>query len=144
MHELSIAESIVAAVTEKVSDTPIRRIRVQVGKLSGVVPDALEFCFELACTGTALEGAELDIVSSRRALLSWESFVPSSLLIDVPDFVCPELLAGPAGIVTLAGEVEADVVLSAIVGGAGLLPTMAAIKSGKSIALGQSGAQLLG
>ena len=47
----------------------------------------------------------------------------------------PELLAGPAGIVTLAGEVEADVVLSAIVGGAGLLPTMAAIKSGKSIAL---------
>jgi 1-deoxy-D-xylulose-5-phosphate reductoisomerase len=48
---------------------------------------------------------------------------------------CPELLAGPAGIVTLAGEVEADVVLSAIVGGAGLLPTMAAIQSGKSIAL---------
>jgi 1-deoxy-D-xylulose-5-phosphate reductoisomerase len=48
---------------------------------------------------------------------------------------CPELLAGPAGIVTLAGEVEADVVLSAIGGGAGLLPTMAAIKSGKSIAL---------
>ena len=47
----------------------------------------------------------------------------------------PELLAGPAGIVTLAGEVEADVLLSAIVGGAGLLPTMAAIKSGKSIAL---------
>ena len=47
----------------------------------------------------------------------------------------PELLAGAAGIVTLAGEVEADAVLSAIVGGAGLLPTMAAIKSGKSIAL---------
>ncbi|HKW91142.1 MAG TPA: 1-deoxy-D-xylulose-5-phosphate reductoisomerase [Methylomirabilota bacterium] len=47
----------------------------------------------------------------------------------------PELLAGPAGLVTLAGQVEADVVLSAIVGGAGLLPTMAAIKSGKAIAL---------
>jgi len=47
----------------------------------------------------------------------------------------PELLAGPAGLVTLAREVEADVVLSAIVGGAGLLPTMAAIQSGKAIAL---------
>jgi 1-deoxy-D-xylulose-5-phosphate reductoisomerase len=47
----------------------------------------------------------------------------------------PELLAGAAGIVTLARQVEADVVLSAIVGGAGLLPTMAAIQSGKSIAL---------
>jgi 1-deoxy-D-xylulose-5-phosphate reductoisomerase len=50
-------------------------------------------------------------------------------------FPRPELLAGPGGIVTLAQQVEADVVLSAIVGGAGLLPTMAAIKSGKSIAL---------
>jgi 1-deoxy-D-xylulose-5-phosphate reductoisomerase len=47
----------------------------------------------------------------------------------------PELLAGPAGIVILAEQVEADVVLSAIVGGAGLLPTMAAIRSGKSVAL---------
>lgn len=47
----------------------------------------------------------------------------------------PELLAGPAGLVTLAEQVDADVVLSAIVGGAGLLPTMAAIRSGKSIAL---------
>ena len=47
----------------------------------------------------------------------------------------PELLAGPAGLVTLAREVDADVVLSAIVGGAGLLPTMAAIQSGKAIAL---------
>lgn len=50
-------------------------------------------------------------------------------------FPRPELLAGPAGLVTLAEQVDADVVLSAIVGGAGLLPTMAAIKSGKSIAL---------
>ena len=47
----------------------------------------------------------------------------------------PEILRGPAGLVTLAGEVDADVVLSAIVGGAGLLPTMAAIRSGKAVAL---------
>jgi 1-deoxy-D-xylulose-5-phosphate reductoisomerase len=47
----------------------------------------------------------------------------------------PEILAGAAGLVTLAGEVEADVVLSAIVGGAGLLPTMAAIRAGRTVAL---------
>lgn len=47
----------------------------------------------------------------------------------------PEILRGPAGLVALAGEVEADLVLSAIVGGAGLLPTMAAIRSGKTVAL---------
>ncbi len=47
----------------------------------------------------------------------------------------PEILRGAAGLVTLAAEVEADIVLSAIVGGAGLLPTMAAIRSGKAVAL---------
>ena len=47
----------------------------------------------------------------------------------------PEILAGPAGLVTLAGQVEADVVLSAIVGGAGLLPTMAAIQARRAIGL---------
>jgi 1-deoxy-D-xylulose-5-phosphate reductoisomerase len=47
----------------------------------------------------------------------------------------PEILAGPAGLVALAGEVEADVVVSALVGAAGLLPTMAAILAGRTVAL---------
>lgn len=47
----------------------------------------------------------------------------------------PELLAGPKGLVTLAAETDADVVLSALVGSAGLLPTMAAIEAGRTIAL---------
>jgi 1-deoxy-D-xylulose-5-phosphate reductoisomerase len=47
----------------------------------------------------------------------------------------PEILGGPRGLVALARDVEADVVLSAIVGGAGLLPTMAAIENGKAVAI---------
>jgi 1-deoxy-D-xylulose-5-phosphate reductoisomerase len=47
----------------------------------------------------------------------------------------PEILSGPAGLVALAAQVESDIVLSAIVGGAGLLPTMAAIQAGKTVAL---------
>src|SRR5262249_8621948 len=47
----------------------------------------------------------------------------------------PELLRGPEGLITLAADVPADLVLSAIVGGAGLLPTMAAIRTGKTMAL---------
>jgi 1-deoxy-D-xylulose-5-phosphate reductoisomerase len=47
----------------------------------------------------------------------------------------PELLAGPEGLETLAADVPSDMVLSALVGGAGLLPTMAAIRAGKPIAL---------
>jgi 1-deoxy-D-xylulose-5-phosphate reductoisomerase len=47
----------------------------------------------------------------------------------------PELLAGPDGLVTLARDVDADIVLSALVGGVGLLPTMAAIRARRTVAL---------
>ena len=47
----------------------------------------------------------------------------------------PELLTGPEGLVALAREVPADIVLSALVGAAGLLPTMAAIRAGRPVAL---------
>jgi 1-deoxy-D-xylulose-5-phosphate reductoisomerase len=47
----------------------------------------------------------------------------------------PELLRGPAGLAALAGEVDADIVVSALVGAAGLLPTMAAIQAGRTLAL---------
>ena len=61
MHELAIAESIVATVLERTGDDAVSLVRLRVGKLSGVVPDALTFCFELATAGTALEGALLEI-----------------------------------------------------------------------------------
>ncbi len=47
----------------------------------------------------------------------------------------PELLTGPEGMISLTRDVDADVVLSALVGGAGLLPTMAAIQAGRPVAL---------
>jgi 1-deoxy-D-xylulose-5-phosphate reductoisomerase len=47
----------------------------------------------------------------------------------------PELLAGPDGLVALSRDVKADIVVSALVGGAGLLPTMAAIQAGRTVAL---------
>ncbi len=64
MHELSIAESVVEAVLDRTGDKQVTVVRLDVGKLSGVVPDALTFCFELVTAGTALEGAELAIVQT--------------------------------------------------------------------------------
>lgn len=62
MHELALMESVVAAVEEKVPDGTITLLRLEVGRLSAVVPDALRFCFELCVRGTRLEGATLDII----------------------------------------------------------------------------------
>ncbi len=47
----------------------------------------------------------------------------------------PEILSGEEGAIAVASIEEADMVVSAIVGGAGLAPTFAAIQKGKDIAL---------
>lgn len=47
----------------------------------------------------------------------------------------PQLLAGEAGVVEVAAYGDAESVVTGIVGCAGLLPTIAAIKAGKDIAL---------
>ncbi len=47
----------------------------------------------------------------------------------------PEILSGPEGSCTVATLPEADMLISAIVGSAGLLPTLAAIRAGKDIGL---------
>ena len=46
-----------------------------------------------------------------------------------------KILAGNEGVAEVAQSQEAELVISAIVGGAGLLPTLAAIRAGKQIAL---------
>ncbi|MHC1791422.1 1-deoxy-D-xylulose-5-phosphate reductoisomerase [Solidesulfovibrio sp.] len=47
----------------------------------------------------------------------------------------PDILVGPAGYAAMAAMAEADLVVSAIVGAAGLLPTLAAVAAGKIVAL---------
>jgi hydrogenase nickel incorporation protein HypA/HybF len=61
VHELAIAESVVSSVLEHTGGQPVSVVRLRVGRLSGVVPDALAFCFELAAINTPLEGAVLEM-----------------------------------------------------------------------------------
>lgn len=54
MHEMSIAMAVVTQVEEAARSggaTAVTSVRLQIGELVGVVPDALAFCFELACAG---------------------------------------------------------------------------------------------
>ena len=59
MHELSIAEAIVAIAERHAAGRRVARVEVKVGHLRQVVPSALEFAFGLVAAGTAVEGAEL-------------------------------------------------------------------------------------
>lgn len=64
MHELSIAVSIVEMATEeseKRGGAKIDAVHLKLGKLSGVVKDALLFSWEIACQGTSLDNSRLEI-----------------------------------------------------------------------------------
>jgi hydrogenase nickel incorporation protein HypA/HybF len=64
MHELSIMESALNMALEKAQQAGAKRIivlRLRIGALSGVVPDALRFAFESLAPGTPAAGAELAI-----------------------------------------------------------------------------------
>ncbi len=59
MHELSIAMSIVeGAVDEafRIGADKVAAIYLKLGAMSGVVPEALLFSYDLACEGTPLKG----------------------------------------------------------------------------------------
>lgn len=59
MHEISIANSVVEICEARAAGRRVRDVVLEVGELSGVVPESIEFCFEACCKGTALEGARL-------------------------------------------------------------------------------------
>ena len=64
MHELSIMQSALNLALDQARQAGARRvhaIRLRIGALSGVVPDALEFAFEALAPGTAAENAKLAI-----------------------------------------------------------------------------------
>lgn len=66
MHELSVMRSIVETLTDHVGAEggSVTTLRLDVGRLSGVSPHALRFCFPLATAGTVLEGAELVVTET--------------------------------------------------------------------------------
>jgi hydrogenase nickel incorporation protein HypA/HybF len=99
MHELAITQSIVDAVAERTYGARVAVVHLRVGKLSGVVPDALRFCFELVSDGTPLQGAVLDIEEPEgrgRCRSCGDDFVLSHLIL-----LCP---CGSADVDTYSGQ----------------------------------------
>ena len=62
MHEMSITSSIVSIVAKEAAARRVLRDKLEIGKLSGVVPDAIRFCFDVISKGTVVDGARLEIV----------------------------------------------------------------------------------
>jgi hydrogenase nickel incorporation protein HypA/HybF len=91
VHEMSIALEVVERIASAGPPDgagPAESVLLRVGELAGVVPDALDFSFSLACEGTPLAGAELvtEVVPGRAWCApcdrEWSTGMP-------PDLCCP-------------------------------------------------------
>ena len=69
MHELGITRSVVAICSEHAHGSPVRRVTLEIGELSAVLPESVRFCFDVCAKGTLLEGASLEIIEVPGAAL---------------------------------------------------------------------------
>ncbi|MET1022366.1 MAG: hydrogenase maturation nickel metallochaperone HypA [Arthrobacter sp.] len=99
MHELSITQSLIEAVLDRIGERRVVAVNVQVGPLSGVLPDAMRFCFDVASAGTPLADAQLVVDEPRglaRCRSCHEEFELSDLIL-----LCP---CGSADVEVLSGR----------------------------------------
>jgi hydrogenase nickel incorporation protein HypA/HybF len=61
MDELSLAQQVVDTISARVQGR-VTKVGLEIGRLSGVQPDSVRYCFDLVCADSPLEGARLDIV----------------------------------------------------------------------------------
>lgn len=90
MHELSIAMSIVDAAQEEAQrrGVQVTAVHLRLGALSGVVKDALQFSYEMACQDTPLEGSQL-IVEDLPVIVFCALCQKEQTLGSVQMFACP-------------------------------------------------------
>jgi hydrogenase nickel incorporation protein HypA/HybF len=71
MHEMGLAEGILAVALDVAGAERIERVRVRVGELQRVAPESLRFCFELAAQDTAAANAvlEVDVTAGTEAMV---------------------------------------------------------------------------
>jgi len=90
MHEMAIAQGILDIAIDNAGQhdaKQIKSIRIQVGKMTEVEPEALRFCFGVLAEGTMAAGAQLDIVI--KPLIGLCRDCRLEFAIDRYRFLCP-------------------------------------------------------
>lgn len=118
MHELSVAHAVVSTVVDALPtpDTRVLQVRLRIGELSGLVPQALEFAYDVAAQGTPLEDAVL--VIERSPIVIDCPSCGEQQIASAQDFRCPSCQQ-PCGDVVGGKEMEiVDITLDdVLVGG---------------------------
>lgn len=109
MHELSLAHGIVVLAAEaarKAEATRVVAVHLKVGRLAGIEPGALLFCYDIASKGTPLEGSRLEIEDV--PLVLWCSHCLEEVTLSgVQSFRCPKCQT-PSGEVRSGREMQIE------------------------------------
>ena len=62
MHELGLCASIVDAIEQRAGERPVARVRIRVGRLHHVHPEAFDQSFAVAAMGSVAEDAAAELV----------------------------------------------------------------------------------
>jgi hydrogenase nickel incorporation protein HypA/HybF len=87
VHELSLCQAIVDAVRDRAGGRPLRRVHVRIGHLRQVVPDSLQFSWEVLTAGSDLDGGELCVEHVPAVIVCRACDARTEL--DRPLLVCP-------------------------------------------------------
>ncbi len=84
MHEMSITQEIVAICLQHAQGRRITAVHIEIGTLSGIVPEAVDFCFSACTTDTLAELATLAIrqIDAQARCLDCSTEHPVSRLYD--------------------------------------------------------------
>ena len=98
VHELSLSSAIIATVEKHADGRRVTLVTMRVGRLRQVVPETLEFYFQIVARGSVCEGARLE-QEMLEARLRCEACA-AEWGIDVPAFRCPDCGASETAIVS--------------------------------------------
>ncbi len=91
MHELSIMQSVFDKVQESARCNGINKIsklKLVIGRLTMIMPDSLQFCFEALNQQDLFKGATLEI-EEIPAVIGCKECTRESVQKDIYHFVCP-------------------------------------------------------
>jgi len=90
MHESGIALSLLEIIEQEVlpyKGSKVINVKLRIGRISGVMPDALRFAFEALSTGGVADGASLEIEEVPIAIRC--NTCKKVSVSDAPFMVCP-------------------------------------------------------
>ena len=90
MHEMSLCQGVVQILEEQAKThafTRVRTVRLEIGPLAAVEPEAMRFCFDAVTRGTLAENATLDIIETKAS--AWCFSCGETVTISERNSVCP-------------------------------------------------------